>query len=76
MINALTVRLQNMYIYIFQGLFGFCNFQASSSGFRRLRTNSFSFTLNVEEIEGDFWRLHALVAAVEQTNALEIPALF
>ena len=46
--SALTLRPRNTYIYVFQALFGFCNFSVTSCGFWKLGVSSFSSTLNFE----------------------------
>ena len=44
--SALTLRPPNTYIYVFQALFGFCNFKATSSESWKLRVSSFYSILN------------------------------
>ena len=44
--RGLTFRPQNMYIYVFQTLFGFCSFYTTSYWFWKLGLNSMHSTLN------------------------------
>ena len=42
--NALTLRMQNTYIYIFEALFSSCNSKTTSNRFGKLGVSSFSST--------------------------------
>ena len=74
--SALTFIPRTTYIYIFQSLFRFMNFLATCSEFWKRGLASFSFMLNVEEIERDFWRLHVLVCNSSTNLYTEITSHF
>ena len=74
--SNLTLRLRNTWIYVFQALFGFCNFKAISCGFWKLGVSSLHSTLNFEWIERDFWRLYVLVCCCAVNQYSEIIGVF
>ena len=74
--SALTLRPRKTYVYVFRALLVFCNFQATSCRFWKLGVNLFSFTLNFEYIERDFWRLHVLICCCTANQYSEITGIF
>ena len=46
--SVFTPRPRNMDIYVFQAVFGFCDFLATSCAFWKLGVSSCSFVLNSE----------------------------
>ena len=74
--NLLTLRLRNTYIHVFRVFFGFSNFYATSFWFQKLGVSSFHSAVNLDSKAPDFWCLHVLVCAAQQTSTTNLPPFF
>ena len=74
--RSLTLRLRNTYVNVFRALFGFCNFQVTCCGFRKIGVSSLNSKLNSKSIEQVFWRVNVLVCCYAANQDSEITDIF